>query len=94
MVDLWRDGYRDAIIISNGIPPAKADRAGLWQSPYEKLQREIPSLAAGALRSFRYAGNSHNRGSEPVMYLRKEFDKIVGAMHYHPLLAPSGPVDT
>ena len=69
---------------------AKANRAGLRQSPFEKMHGGIPSI--DDFRPFGcrgYAlkpvyGKAYKRRSVQVMYMRKEFGKLGGARFYHP----------
>ena len=79
-----------AVDIYNQVPPAKANRAGLRQTPFEKMHGKITSLDYFYSFDFRaYAlipvhGKARKNRSEQVMYMRKAFGKIGGARFYHP----------
>ena len=42
--DFWEEAKSYAVDIYNRVPPAKADRAGLRQTPFEKMHGELPSF--------------------------------------------------
>ena len=63
-----------AVDIYNRVPPTKPKKAGLRQTPFEKLHGEIPSL--DELRPFGWGfvfnpvrGKPHKKRSEPVMFI-------------------------
>ena len=79
-----------AVDIYNRVLRAKFNKAGLWQSPFERLHGEIQSL--NELRPFGCRGfafipireKAHKKRSEQVMFMRKEFGKIGEARFYYP----------
>ena len=79
----WRT-IREMASVYNRVPPAKAKRAGLRQSPFDKMHGEIPSLDDfHPFGCWGYAlipvhGKAHKRRSEQGMYMRKEFGKVGG----------------
>ena len=86
----WEEATLYAVDIYNRVPPVKAKRAGLRQSPFEKIHGEtslLDDFSPFGCRNYALIpvrGNAHKRCSEQVMHMRKEFGKIEGARFYHP----------
>ena len=86
----WEEATLYSVDIYNRVLPAKANRAGIRMSPYEKLHGLKPML--NDLRPFGcrgfalipVQGKSHKSRSQQVMWMRKEFKTIGGARFYHP----------
>ena len=88
--NLWEEATMYAVDIYNRVPPAKANKAGLRQSSFERLHGEIPSLndflplGCREYASIPVHEKAHKSRSELVMYTRKAIGIIGGAGFYHP----------
>ena len=94
--NLWEEAIMCDVDIYYRVPLAKANKAGLRQSPLvlERLHEAI--LILDELRPIGCRGFGlipihripHRKRSEQVMCMGKEFDKIRGTWFHRPLLTP------
>ena len=81
------------------VPPAMPNKAGLRQSPFQRLHGKLSSvdeLRPFGCRGFAFIpirGKAHKKRSEQVIFIRKEFGKIRGLGSSILLLTPLESVD-